>query len=135
MVTLIVSAVGLLIAGWFIYIAVEKRLFEPIVKKEPVKKQAAIGENPREKTPQGNAPPRVKSPTSKNTRSNSIKPSINIAQENEKLGKRLCFMKGDWGAGLPKLAASASDGLKSLAQKELAAPEGTAERLAVADGW
>ena len=130
MVTLIVSGIGLLIAGWCIYIAIEKHLFEPTV----------IRNNTPDKPPRHNPPPPSMTPPSTTPPSKGVQPSTtnppaDVGAENEKIGKRLCFMKGNWREGLPKLAATANEELKSLAQKELAAPEDTADRLAVADGW
>jgi hypothetical protein len=135
LVTLIVSGVGLLLAAWFIYIAVERKLFEPNAQKELVKRPPAIPEKISEKPPKKNPLPPAPSPPSKEVRPSAAKAPADNAEENEKIGKRQCFMKGNWREGLPKLAASASDELKNLAQKELAAPEGKADRLAVADGW
>jgi hypothetical protein len=136
-VTLVVSGIGLLIAGWFIYIAVEKQLFPPMMKKETVKIEPAqtpapVPKKTAERPPEENPPP-AHSPAKPPPPNSAKKPAD--AAENEKNGKRLCFMKGNWSEGLPKLAASADNELKTLAQKELAKPEAAAERLAVADGW
>jgi len=54
---------------------------------------------------------------------------------NLTVGTHYCFVKGDWQKGLPRLAVSADPLLKPLAEKDLAAPKPTAERLALADAW
>jgi hypothetical protein len=55
------------------------------------------------------------------------------------VGKRLCFVRGDWHAGLPYLARSDLAGLATVATLErkafAAAPRNTADVLAVADRW
>ncbi len=135
MVTLIASAVALLLAGWFIHTIVVEKSSAPTVRQGTVKKQNALPEKMPEKPPKKNPPPPSPYPPGKDAWPSAAKTPAEIASENERLGKRLCFSKGDWREGLPKLAASANEELKNLAQKELAAPEGTAERLALADGW
>ncbi|MCC6125777.1 MAG: hypothetical protein IT426_12495 [Pirellulales bacterium] len=137
-VTLIVSGIGLLIAAWFIYIAVDRQLFPPMMNQKTVKKpprQPAVIPKKTAEQPAKENPPPPPSPTSKESPPNSAKKPADVAGENEKIGKRLCFMKGNWSEGLPKLAASGNNELKSLAEKELANPDAAAERLAVADGW
>jgi len=57
-------------------------------------------------------------------------PAANLA-----VGRFLCFWKGDWAAGLPKLAVGSSASLKALAARELAANP-TADVMAeLADRW
>jgi len=56
-------------------------------------------------------------------------------QANETVGRYLCFGKGDWTAGLPKLAKAVDPGLKLLAGNDLAAPQDPIQQVAVADSW
>jgi WD40 repeat protein len=56
-------------------------------------------------------------------------------QANEIVGKYLCFKKGDWAAGLPKLAKASTPDLKLLAGNELANPQEPVQQLAIADSW
>ena len=51
------------------------------------------------------------------------------------VGSYHCFTKGDWGAGLPRLAISNDGKLKELARSELKPPESLKERLALGDAW
>ena len=51
------------------------------------------------------------------------------------VGKYLCFVEGDWTAGLEHLARSSDATLKGLAAKSLAAPEEPAAQLALGDAW
>ena len=57
-------------------------------------------------------------------------PAANLAE-----GRFLCFWKGDWAAGLPKLAAGSSTSLKVLAARELAANPTAEIRAELADQW
>lgn len=53
-----------------------------------------------------------------------------------RLGRFLCFSKGDWLRGLPHLAEGDDPALKAVAQAELAADADAADApLKVADGW
>lgn len=54
---------------------------------------------------------------------------------SQSVGKFLCFHKGDWSAGLPRLAKCGDAKLKALAGKDLAAPKEASERVEVGDGW
>ena len=51
------------------------------------------------------------------------------------LGRYRCFVKGDWGNGLPMLALGSDPVLKALAVKELEGVSGHAEQAALGDGW
>jgi hypothetical protein len=51
------------------------------------------------------------------------------------VGEYECLQKGNWKDGLPLLAQGSDSALKTLAQRDLAKPEGAAEQAAVADGW
>jgi hypothetical protein len=133
MVTVIVSGVGLLFAGWCIYIAVGNKPPAKNAKKVAIKQTNITPEKTSPKPAEKNPPPKNTPP--KDDPPKAVKPPANNAATNEKIGKQLCFLKGNWGEGLPKLADSANEKLKNLAQKELAAPEGVPDRLAVADGW
>jgi len=57
-------------------------------------------------------------------------PEANLA-----VGKYHCFVRGDWDRGLPKLALGSDELLKKLAMKELEEVSGSAEQLALGDGW
>jgi len=58
------------------------------------------------------------------------------AEANLTLGYWLCFVQGDWPAGLPLLAKSGDAGLRACAEKELAEPPATAEgQIAIGDAW
>jgi hypothetical protein len=145
MVTLIVSGIGLVIAAWCIHFAVQKELFAPIDKKPGAIHKSTTAKPPKKSPtttatnlPPKNTPAKVEPPNEKKPVVEIVdekKPAEDIASENEKIGKQMCFMKGNWSEGLPKLAASAGDELSNLAKKELAEPENAAGRLAVADGW
>lgn len=50
-------------------------------------------------------------------------------------GKYLCFMKGDWAAGLPRLAQGSDPAFKKLAAAEAVAPAAAPEQMALADLW
>lgn len=55
---------------------------------------------------------------------------------NATVGRYECFMKGNWEAGLAKLAKGNDPALKALAEQEAAAPTAEAvAQLALADGW
>ncbi|WP_168215689.1 DUF1559 family PulG-like putative transporter [Roseimaritima ulvae] len=56
-------------------------------------------------------------------------------QAAEEVGRFLCFVKGDWQAGLPLLAKSEQDMLKALAAADLAGQDSPQEILAIADRW
>ena len=139
LVTLIVAGVGLPIAGGLIYLtlkeqnAVRKTAPEKPVENNPNKTDSPTAKPPEKKSAPQNPPPI--SPLPKDARPSLSKMPAVTPEENEKIGKQLCFLKGNWVEGLPKLAASADEELKGLAHKELAAPELAADRLAVADGW
>lgn len=51
-----------------------------------------------------------------------------------KVGSFRCFVKGDWGAGLPLLAKGSDENLAALAARELAATT-QAEAIVIGDGW
>ncbi|HWE02529.1 MAG TPA: hypothetical protein VG326_08965 [Tepidisphaeraceae bacterium] len=57
-------------------------------------------------------------------------PAANLA-----VGKYLCFVKGDWAAGLPLLAKSTDVPLKAIAQQELSAASDARAILSLADAW
>lgn len=56
-------------------------------------------------------------------------------EANLLIGRRLAFVKRDWEQGVPMLALGSHEGLRALAQKELAGPQSAAAQLALADGW
>jgi hypothetical protein len=57
------------------------------------------------------------------------------AEANLAIGRFQCFLKGDWNAGLPKLAAGSDPQLKNLAEQDLARPSEPGLRQALGDGW
>src|SRR5438309_1601268 len=57
------------------------------------------------------------------------------AEECGRVGRYFCFYKGDWVAGLPLIAKGPENGLKKLAQDDLAAANDPPRRLAIGDGW
>jgi hypothetical protein len=135
LVTLIATGVALLAAVWFIYSAVEEKLSErKTTEKRTPEKQTKTNPPRLKANPPATKPP-PKNPPAKNVRPNTTELPVDGAQDNARAGKSLCFVNGNWGEGLPKLADSTDEDLKKLAQKELAAPEAVADRLAVADGW
>jgi len=54
---------------------------------------------------------------------------------NRVVGRYLCFVRGDWAGGLPRLASSSDETLKAVAQKDLAAPASPAEMVALGNQW
>jgi hypothetical protein len=133
-VTLICCALGVALAVILYFLSVEYHWFEPPAKPKPVKKEPERQKKAAEKTTGENAKESTSVPE-KTATSESPKTTGQIASENERSGKNLCFMKGNWDEGLPKLAESGNELLQKLAQKELAAPESTADRLTLADDW
>jgi hypothetical protein len=57
------------------------------------------------------------------------------AEAGRAVGRFRCLIRGDWAAGLPVLAEFGDDPLRGLARRDLARPEATEDRLALADGW
>lgn len=57
-------------------------------------------------------------------------PAANLA-----VGRFLCFAKGDWGGGLPRLAKGSDPALMATAAADLAAPTDPAARADLADQW
>jgi hypothetical protein len=52
------------------------------------------------------------------------------------VGRFLCFVKGDWETGLPRLALGSDDALRALAEKDSKAATGAAtDKVEAADGW
>jgi hypothetical protein len=57
-------------------------------------------------------------------------------QANLVVGQYLCFTKGDWEKGLPRLAQGSDEKLKGLAHQELTSPPTeSSEQVAMADAW
>jgi hypothetical protein len=54
---------------------------------------------------------------------------------NGEMGQFLCFVKSNWDMGLRFLAKGPDGPFKSLSAKEMAAPTGAAELVAIADEW
>lgn len=55
--------------------------------------------------------------------------------DEDALGRYLCFVKGDWDAGIPHLMAGAKGPLKALVEKDVLNPAEAEKQLDVADGW
>ena len=56
-------------------------------------------------------------------------------EANSAAGRYECLFKGDWDAGLPKLAQAGDASLRAPAGKDLAGPTDPEQQVAVADGW
>lgn len=54
---------------------------------------------------------------------------------NQTVGEFLCFVKGNWDAGLPHLARGSDETLKALAAGELAKPKDADGQVALGDQW
>jgi hypothetical protein len=57
-------------------------------------------------------------------------PDTNLA-----VGRFLCFVKGDWEAGIPMLVLGNDQALKGLAERELADPTTPEEQVSLGDEW
>jgi len=66
-----------------------------------------------------------------------VKPLIEKPGPNdaEAIGRYLCFVKGDWDAGLPQLIAGAKPPIKTAAEKEALKPQDAASQVDLADLW
>ena len=51
------------------------------------------------------------------------------------VGKYVCFIKGEWPIGLPHLAKSGDETLKTLATRDVGKPPDADARVHLADGW
>jgi hypothetical protein len=65
----------------------------------------------------------------------TLKTKPNDPDANLQVGRFLCFTKGDWDAGLPKLAISNDPTLQTLAAWEGKKPEASEDQAALGDGW
>ena len=54
---------------------------------------------------------------------------------NLTVGKYLCFLKGNWGKGLPMLALGKNDALSMLANQEMEGAASSKEQAKLGDGW
>jgi hypothetical protein len=54
---------------------------------------------------------------------------------NLEIGRFLCFVKGSWDLGLRFMVKGSDAALRALAEKELAFPTQSGDRVALADGW
>jgi hypothetical protein len=57
------------------------------------------------------------------------------AGDDELIGRYLCFVKGDWQAGLPHLLAGAKPPLKSAVEKDVLKPAESEKQVEVAEAW
>jgi hypothetical protein len=66
-----------------------------------------------------------------------VKPMIEKpgSGDGEAIGRYLCFVKGDWDAGLPHLLAGAKPPMKTAAEKEALKPLDASMQAEVADLW
>lgn len=64
-----------------------------------------------------------------------LKKTPNDPAANATMGRYECFFKGDWAAGLPKLAKGNNEALKKAAADELKPPTNAEAQSAVADAW
>lgn len=64
-----------------------------------------------------------------------LKAAPNDPGANLSVGRFLCFMRGDWDAGLPMLVKGSDPVLESLAVRELAAPTAVEDVMKLADAW
>jgi len=55
--------------------------------------------------------------------------------DEEAVGRYLCFVKGDWDAGLAHLVAGAKAPLKALVEKDALHPAEADKQVELADGW
>lgn len=64
-----------------------------------------------------------------------LKQSPNDPAANQVVGNYLCFVKGQWQAGLPLLVKSAIPTVAGAASRDLAAPTDATGEVAVGDAW
>lgn len=65
----------------------------------------------------------------------TLRTNPNDPAANGRVGRFLCFVKGDWDAGLPHLAKGDDEKLKAAAELDLPGPVIAADRAALADRW
>ncbi len=65
----------------------------------------------------------------------SLKANPQDAGANLTVGRYLCFVRRDWKEGLTRLASSADEALKALAQRDLARPGSPDAKVALGNGW
>lgn len=85
---------------------------------------------------------RIKELSTLRTQFGSYKSSRQALQENPedaaantKWGTYLCFLKGDFAAGLPHLAKGSDAAMAALAKRDMTPSGGVAEAVALADEW
>jgi hypothetical protein len=59
-----------------------------------------------------------------------VEPAANLAA-----GRYLCFVKGDWGQGVPMLALGSDAALRTAATKDLRGADSAEEQSAIGDAW
>lgn len=69
------------------------------------------------------------------TEAGRVKPMIDKGGDGEAIGRYLCFVKGDWDAGLPHLISGAKPPIKTAAEKESLKPQDAAAQADLADLW
>ena len=65
----------------------------------------------------------------------TLEKSVNDPEANESAGRFLCFIRGDWDAGLPHLAQASDANLQTLAELEMGSSYESENAIEVADGW
>lgn len=65
----------------------------------------------------------------------TLEQSVDDPEANESAGRFLCFIRGDWEAGLPHLAQASDASLQTLAELEVGSSYESANAIEVADGW
>lgn len=85
---------------------------------------------------------RLKEARARQAEYRKVEPAFRALKENPSdpdaclaAGKYLCWIRGDWEAGLPLLARGADAELRSLAAADLGTPADAVARMGVADGW
>lgn len=67
--------------------------------------------------------------------SETLKKNPEDSQSNEQIGIFCCALKGEWGAGLKRLAKAKNNLLQETARADLKRPVDVAERLKLVDDW
>ena len=65
----------------------------------------------------------------------TLKEKPGDTEANLTVGKYECFSKGKWDKGLPMLAKSNDDTLKSLAARDIAGADSSTEQMKLGDAW
>ena len=112
------------------YDLAKRALAAAIVLRGEPKRAQADGDSSKGNRRDGSRVPQAQGIARAALAANPADPEANLA-----VGKFECLAKGDFAAGLPLLAKGSDKRLADLAQRDLAAPAGSAEQLKIADGW